>query len=218
MSDKDSLYKKSTFNRLGELNQYVPNSFKAFLNFDQQALGSGELTTKQKELIAVAIAHITGCPYCIDLHVSNSKKEEVTLEELSESIMVATALKAGSALAHGVNALNSYTDETEVLYKQQYFGRIMEFSKLTGDSFAAFIDFDQKALKDGALSSKEKEIIAVACAHTTGCPYCIDLHTKAAKKAGASLNELAEAVMVATALKAGSALAHAVNLLEAYDA
>lgn len=218
MSDKDSLYKKSTFNRIGELNKYVPDSFKAFLNFDQQALSSGELTTKQKELIAVAIAHITGCPYCIDLHVTNSKKEEVTLEELSESIMVATALKAGSALAHGVNALNSYTDETEVLYKQQYFDRIVEFSKLTGDSFSAFIDFDQKALKDGALSQKEKELIAVACAHTTGCPYCIDLHTKAAKKAGASLPEIAESVMVATALKAGSALAHAVNMLEAYDA
>jgi AhpD family alkylhydroperoxidase len=64
---------------------------------------------------------------------------------------------------------------------------------------------------------KEKELIAVAVAHTTGCPYCIDIHSKAAKKVGVTKEELAESILVATALKAGSALAHSVNALIAYD-
>lgn len=63
---------------------------------------------REKELIAVAVAHITGCPYCTDIHTKAAKKAGVTKEELAESILVATALKAGSALAHSVNALNAF--------------------------------------------------------------------------------------------------------------
>lgn len=213
-----SLYKKSYFELLGEFSELAPDAFKAFVAFDTQALAAGKLTIKLKELIAVAVAHTTGCPYCIDIHTKAVKRADATKEEVAEAIMVATALKAGSALAHGVNALNAY-DETndDELYKTVYFNRLAEFSKLNGDSFEAFIAFDQQALKPGALSVKEKELVAVAVAHTTGCPYCIDLHTKAAKKADASKEELAEAIMVATALKAGSALAHGVNALLAYD-
>lgn len=131
--------------------------------------------------------------------------------------MVATALKAGSAMAHGVNALNAYdgTDDDE-LYRASYINRLREFTQLS-DSFKSFASFDQQALKASILSTKEKELIAVAVAHTTGCPYCIDIHTKAAKKAGANKEELAESIMVATALKAGSALAHGVNALVAFD-
>ncbi|MER2107160.1 MAG: carboxymuconolactone decarboxylase family protein [Solibacillus sp.] len=213
-----SLYKKSYFDLLGEFSALAPDAFKAFVAFDTQALAAGKLTVKLKELIAVAVAHTTGCPYCIEVHTKAVKKAEASKEEVAEAIMVATALKAGSALAHGVNALNAY-DETadDELYKAVYFNRLAEFSKLNGDSFAAFIAFDQQSLKAGALSVKEKELIAVAVAHTTGCPYCIDLHTKAAKKAEASKEEIAEAILVATALKAGSALAHGVNALLAYD-
>ena len=71
-------------------------------------------------------------------------------------------------------------------------------------------------MKESILSVKEKELIAVAVAHTTGCPYCIDIHTKGAKGANATKEEIAESIMVATALKAGSALAHSVNALNAY--
>lgn len=213
-----SLYKKSYFDLLGEFGELAPDAFKAFVTFDKKALAAGELTVKLKELIAVVVAHTTGCPYCIDVHTKAVKKAEATKEEVAEAIMVATALKAGSALAHGVNALNTFDESADdELYKAEYFKRLGEFSKLNGDCFEAFINFDQQALKAGLLSVKEKELIAVAVAHTTGCPYCIDLHTKNAKKADASKEEIAEAILVATALKAGSALAHGVNALLAYD-
>ncbi|MFC4560218.1 carboxymuconolactone decarboxylase family protein [Virgibacillus kekensis] len=218
VTKNDSLYKKSYFSRITELKNYAPETFQAFFNFNDQALADGKLSVKLKELIAVAVAHITGCPYCIELHVGNVKKNDASKEEVSEAIFVATALKAGSSFAHGVNALNAFDGEgDDELYKASYFNRIKEFSGLNGDAFTAFLDFDKKAVKAGKLTVKEKELIAVASAHTTGCPYCIDLHTKNAKKEGASLEEISEAIFVAVALKAGSAIAHSVNALNAYD-
>ncbi|NJP36174.1 carboxymuconolactone decarboxylase family protein [Alkalicoccus luteus] len=107
---EDILYKKSHFSRLGELKEHAPQAFEAFVQFDQQALAPGALSRKQKELIAVAAAHITGCPYCIDLHTAQVKEAGASIEEVSEAIFVATALKAGSALAHSVNAMNSYDE------------------------------------------------------------------------------------------------------------
>ena len=72
----------------------------------------------------------------------------------------------------------------------------------------AFLDFDGKVFAEGSLNVKTKELIAVACAHITQCPYCIEGHTKRAKKAGASDEEIAEAVFVAVAMRAGGSMAH----------
>src|SRR4051812_1481157 len=115
----DSLYQKSYIHRLSELGKLAPETFKAFVAFDQLALAPGMLPKKLKELIAVAVAHVTGCPYCIEAHVSNAKRLEASKEEVMEAVMVATALKAGSALAHGLNGLNAFdgTDDEE-LYKK----------------------------------------------------------------------------------------------------
>nr|WP_091662410.1 carboxymuconolactone decarboxylase family protein [Alteribacillus iranensis] len=218
LTQTDSLYKKSYFNRIFELKEYAPEAFQSFFEFNDKALAEGNLSVKLKELIAIAVAHITGCPYCIDLHVGNAKKNDVDKEEVAEAIFVATALKAGSAAAHGVNALNAFDGDSEdELYKASYFNRLKEFSDLDGETFKAFASFDQTAIKAGKLTEKEKELIAVASAHTTGCAYCINLHTKNAKKTGATLEEISEAIFVAVALKAGSAIAHSVNALNAYD-
>ncbi|MEK5406709.1 carboxymuconolactone decarboxylase family protein [Paenibacillus sp. FSL W8-0439] len=215
--NQESLYKKSYINRLGEFNKLSGSAFQAFMNFDQKSLNEGVLSTKLKELMAVAVAHVTGCPYCIEIHV-NKVKKEATKEEMAEAIMVATALKAGSAMAHGVNALNAYDNNgDDELYKASYFERIKEYSSLASDAFKSFVTFDVQTMKAGALSVKEKELIAIAIAHVTGCPYCIQVHVKAAKKAQVTKEEMAEAIMVATALKAGSAMAHGVNALNAYD-
>ena len=72
----------------------------------------------------------------------------------------------------------------------------------------AYLDFDGKVMADGSLNKKTKELIAVACAHMTQCPYCIEGHTKNARKAGASDEEISEAIFVAVALRAGGSMAH----------
>jgi len=77
------------------------------------------------------------------------------------------------------------------------------------DMFQAFLNFNQEIFeKESTLPKKLKELIAIAVAHTTQCPYCIESHVKAAKKAGATNPEIAEAIFVAAALRAGGAFAH----------
>jgi AhpD family alkylhydroperoxidase len=219
MMTNNSLYQKSYIRRLPELAKVAGDTFRAFSEFDRLALGDGSIPKKTKELIAIACAHVTGCPYCIDGHVTNAKKLEVSMEEMAEAIMVATALKAGSAIAHGLNGLNAYeSDENEELYSRSNLNRFKEYAELSPETFSAFNKFDREALKPGLISRRDKELMAIAVAHITGCAYCIDTHTKKAKQLGITLEEMAEAIFVATALKAGSALAHSVNALNAYDA
>ena len=75
--------------------------------------------------------------------------------------------------------------------------------------FQAFLNFNGEIFeKESALSRKVKELVAIAVAHTTQCPYCIESHVKAAKKAGATDSEIAEAIFVTAALRAGGAFAH----------
>lgn len=78
---------------------------------------------------------------------------------------------------------------------------------------AAFETFGKAVFADGALPAKIKQIIAVAVAHVTQCPYCIDGHTKSALRAGATPEELMEAIWVAAEMRAGGAYAHSALML-----
>ncbi len=81
----------------------------------------------------------------------------------------------------------------------------------------AFQAFSQKVFADGALPAKTKQLIAVAVAHVTQCPYCIKGHTKAALRQGATREELMEAIWVAAEMRAGGAYAHSVIAIEEMD-
>jgi AhpD family alkylhydroperoxidase len=78
---------------------------------------------------------------------------------------------------------------------------------------AAFEAFGKAVFADGTLPTKIKQIIAVAVAHVTQCPYCINGHTKAALRAGATPQELMEAIWVAAEMRAGAAYAHSTLML-----
>src|SRR5262245_33665316 len=71
--------------------------------------------------------------------------------------------------------------------------------------------------EDGKIPRKYRELIAIAVAHATQCVYCVEVHTKNAKKAGASKEEVAEAVLLAAALRAGGAAAHGTLAMKFYD-
>jgi AhpD family alkylhydroperoxidase len=79
---------------------------------------------------------------------------------------------------------------------------------------AAFDAFSKTVFADGALTAKMKQIIAVAVAHVTQCPYCIKGHTKAALRAGATEQELMEAIWVAAEMRAGGAYAHSALMID----
>ena len=80
--------------------------------------------------------------------------------------------------------------------------------ELTPKTLEAFKAFNAAVFADGALPGKTKELIAVAVAHVTQCPYCIRGHTKSALRAGASEQEIMEAIWVAAEMRAGAAYAH----------
>ena len=84
----------------------------------------------------------------------------------------------------------------------------MLFRSLAPDIEEAFQAFSRKVFADGALPSKTKQLIALAVAHVTQCPYCIQGHTKAALRHGATPEEMMEAIWVAAEMRAGGAYAH----------
>jgi AhpD family alkylhydroperoxidase len=76
------------------------------------------------------------------------------------------------------------------------------------DTLEAWSKWNDLVFEPGKLDQKTKELIAVACTYMTRCPYCIEGHAKAALKAGASKEELAEVIQIAMALSSGAAIAH----------
>ena len=89
--------------------------------------------------------------------------------------------------------------------------------ELAPDAAAAFAEFSKQVFADGALPAKTKQIIAVAVAHVTQCPYCIRGHTRGALRAGASEKEIMEAIWVAAEMRAGGAYAHSAIALDEMD-
>ena len=88
---------------------------------------------------------------------------------------------------------------------------------LAPETEKAFQAFNRQVFADGALPSKTKQLIAVAVAHVTQCPYCIRGHTKAAVRQGATRQEIMEAIWVAAEMRAGGAYAHTAISLAALD-
>ena len=100
------------------------------------------------------------------------------------------------------------------MYDMKNVAKLKRLGELAPEAFKAFVAFDKAAVADGAVPVKYKELIAVAVALTTQCPYCIEIHTKNARRAGATEQELAETTLVAAALRAGGAVTHGTHTLE----
>ena len=95
---------------------------------------------------------------------------------------------------------------------------LKEMGKLAPTDFKAWLSLDNiVGREDGAIPRKYRELIALAVACTTQCPYCIEVHTKNAKAAGASREEITESALVAAALRAGGAATHGAMALKFYD-
>lgn len=95
---------------------------------------------------------------------------------------------------------------------------LKEMGKLAPTEFNAWLTLDKICQReDGAIPRKYRELMAIAVACTTQCPYCIEVHTKAAKAAGASREELVETAFLAAALRAGGAATHGAMALKFYD-
>jgi AhpD family alkylhydroperoxidase len=99
------MYTKENLTKIKKLNELAPEVMKAFWAFDKLAVAEGAIPVKYKELIAVAVAATTQCPYCIDIHANNARRAGATEAELAEAAIVAAALRAGGAITHATHAL-----------------------------------------------------------------------------------------------------------------
>src|SRR5438876_5122464 len=101
----ENMYNKENLTRLKKMDDLAPQVMKAFWAFDKAALAEGAIPVKYKELIAVAVALTTQCPYCIDIHNGNARKAGATDAEMVEAAMIAAALRAGAAVTHATHTL-----------------------------------------------------------------------------------------------------------------
>jgi len=93
--------------------ELVPNTQTAFDAFSQAVFADGALPTKTKQLIAVAVAHVTQCPYCIRSHTKAALRHGATQQEVMEAIWVAAEMRAGGAYAHSLISLTTMDEEHE---------------------------------------------------------------------------------------------------------
>ncbi|MFT4679012.1 MAG: alkylhydroperoxidase/carboxymuconolactone decarboxylase family protein [Flavobacteriales bacterium] len=101
---------------------------------------------------------------------------------------------------------NTYYDPKDL----RKFGKISDWNSELGEKF---FDWYGAVFKEGALSAREKSLIALAVSHTVQCPYCIDAYTKDALERGIEKEEMMEAVHVAGAVRGGASLVHSVQMM-----
>ena len=91
----------------------APEADDAFKAFTKAVFAEGALDTRTKQLIAVAVAHVTQCPWCIEGHVKAARREGASAEQIMEAIWVAAEMRAGAAFAHSVKTLDLLKDSGE---------------------------------------------------------------------------------------------------------
>lgn len=99
------MYDLKNLSKMKDLAAHVPEAMKAFAAFDKAAVADGAIPAKYKELMALAVALTTQCPYCIEIHANNARKLDTSEQEIAEAVFVAAALRAGGAITHGTHAL-----------------------------------------------------------------------------------------------------------------
>ena len=103
-------------------------------------------------------------------------------------------------------------------YRNQILGRLGEIGKLSPDTIRGYMALGGAGAKTGHLDAKTRELVALAVAITLRCDGCVTVHTAAAKKLGATKEEIAEALGVGISVNAGAAIVYSTRTLDAFDA
>jgi AhpD family alkylhydroperoxidase len=113
MSTHEQLYPPVTGDLAELRRRLAPKAAESFKAFSQSVFAEGALTTKTKQLIAVAVAHVTQCPYCIRSHSKLAVRHGATPQEIMEAVWVAVEMRAGGAYAHSTLALDEIANAQE---------------------------------------------------------------------------------------------------------
>ena len=99
------MYELKNLSKMKTLELNAPEAMRSFVTFDKVALADGAIPAKYKELMALAVAFTTQCPYCSELHANKARQKGASDPEIAESVLVAAALRAGAAVTHGTHAM-----------------------------------------------------------------------------------------------------------------
>ena len=102
----DTYYKPEDLPKFEEIGEEAPELAKKFFDYYQAVFVEGELTEREKALIALAVAHAVQCPYCIDAYTQTCLEKGSNRAEMTEAVHVATAIRGGASLVHGVQMRN----------------------------------------------------------------------------------------------------------------
>ena len=105
----------------------------------------------------------------------------------------------------------------ETYYKKQHLADFPKIAEGSPELGKKFFDYYGAVFADGALTAREKSLIALAVAHAVQCPYCIDAYAKEALEKGSNLDQMSEATHVAAAIRGGASLVHSVQMLNHLD-
>jgi len=102
----DTYYKPEDLPKFEEIGKEAPDLAKKFFDYYGAVFEEGELTEREKSLIALAVAHAIQCPYCIDAYTQSCLEKGSNPAEMTEAVHVATAIRGGASLVHGVQMRN----------------------------------------------------------------------------------------------------------------
>jgi AhpD family alkylhydroperoxidase len=110
MAERERIYPAATKEFAEQRKKLAPKTAEAFKAFSQSVFAEGAIPARTKQLIAIAVAHVTQCPYCIRGHTRSALQKGVTSEEIMEAIWVAAEMRAGGAYAHSILALDTIAE------------------------------------------------------------------------------------------------------------
>lgn len=102
-------YKQEHLKHFGRVADAAPELGKKFFDWYGAVFAEGALTEREKALIALAVAHTVQCPYCIEAYTTESLAKGADREQMTEAVMVATAIRGGASLVHGMQMLETTT-------------------------------------------------------------------------------------------------------------
>jgi 4-carboxymuconolactone decarboxylase len=102
----EEYYKREDLPKFGEIGKEAPEMAKKYFEYYNEVFSEGELTLREKSLIALAVAHAIQCPYCIDSFTQSCLERGSNMGEMTEAVHVATAIRGGASLVHGIQARN----------------------------------------------------------------------------------------------------------------
>lgn len=107
----ETYYKPEDLKKFGEITEWQKELGDKFFDYYGSVFAEGALTAREKSLIALAVAHAIQCPYCIDAYTSDNLSKGVDEEQMMEAVHVASAIRGGASLVHGVQMMNQVKEK-----------------------------------------------------------------------------------------------------------